>query len=294
MFLAKYKMMLSSDCRMIYKTKDYHRKRIKVLEKERYIRRVNGLYIKLDDKGTRLVKQFGYDYSFKCRKKEYIERLKEIARIAALTLNSKIEFIASWNLKDNRIFTQTSRKYLGKLSFQGKESIVYYISKDKQISYISQVVNDIQKIIDYRNVIIFLEDTNKLTDKQRFIFGKNSTSIINPTSENLSIIRKFEKVDFYKIIKNIYRNKEILLSNWEKADYMTEEKEYILIMPFIDTEKLHRLKVFFRYNQNINIKLDIITLKENEQKIKEILNNKVNTIELDNWIGGKIEEREEN
>ena len=64
MFLGKYKLMLGSDCKLIYGTADYHRKRLKVLESERYIRRVNRLYIKLDDKGTRLVKEFGYDYRY--------------------------------------------------------------------------------------------------------------------------------------------------------------------------------------------------------------------------------------
>ena len=71
MFLGQYKMMLGSDCKKIYKSKDYGRKRLKVLEKEQYIMRVNKLYIKLNDKGTRLVKEFGYDYNFKCRKKNY-------------------------------------------------------------------------------------------------------------------------------------------------------------------------------------------------------------------------------
>ena len=184
MFLAKYKLMLGSDCRMIYKAKDYHRKRLKVLEQEKYIRRVNRFYIKLDDRGTRMVKDFGYDYSFTCRRKEYVDRLNEIAKIAALTINSNIEFVASWDLKDSSIYTQTSRKYLGKLKYQDKESIVYYISRDKQISYISQTINDIQKIMNYKNIIIFIENMNILNKKQKFVFGKESTIIINSTSNN--------------------------------------------------------------------------------------------------------------
>lgn len=56
MFLGRYKTMLSSDCKLIYNTKDYHRKRLKVLEKEKYIRRIDRSYIKLDDKGTKIVK----------------------------------------------------------------------------------------------------------------------------------------------------------------------------------------------------------------------------------------------
>ncbi len=285
MFLGKYKMMLGADCKMIYKTKDYHRKRLKVLEKEKYIRRVNTLYIKLDDKGTKMVKEFGYDYSFTCRKKAYVDRLNEIARIAALTLNSNIDFVASWNLKDGSIFTQTSRKYLGKLTYQGKESITYYISKDKQISYISQIINDIQKIIDYQNVIVFIENM-KIVNNKRFIFGKESTIIIKPTNQNISIMRKLDEIDFYPIVKQIYQNTEILLSNWKKAEYMTEDRTYIIVMPFIDTEKLHGLNIFYKNNQKTDRKIDIITLKENKEKIDEILTNKTNIIEIDKWLGG--------
>lgn len=292
MFLAKYKLMLGSDCKMIYNTKDYHRKRLKVLEKEKYIRRINNIYIKLDDKGTKMVKDFGYNYSFTCRKKEYIDRLNEIAKIAALTINSDIDFIASWDLKDSNIFTLTSRKFLGKLTYQGKECITYYISKDKQIAYISQTINDIQKIIDYKNIIIFIENMNIINDKQSFVFGKESTILIKPTVRNLANMRILQEIDFYEILKNIYQNKEILLSNWKKADYMTEDKNYIVIMPFIDTERLYRLKIFYKNNQKINRKIDIITLKENSKKISEILTNKANIIELDDWLGGIDGERE--
>ena len=151
-------MMLGSDCKLIYNAKDYHRKRLKVLEKEKYIRRINKFYIKLDDRGTRMVKDFGYDYNFSCRRKEYVDRLNEVARIAALTIDSNIDFIASWNLKDNNVYTQTSRKYLGKLTYQLKDRMVYYISKDKQITYISQIINDIQKLIEYKDIIIFIEN----------------------------------------------------------------------------------------------------------------------------------------
>ena len=41
MFLGKYKMMLGKDCRLIYRSTDYYRKRLKVLEKEKYIKRTN-------------------------------------------------------------------------------------------------------------------------------------------------------------------------------------------------------------------------------------------------------------
>ena len=285
-------MMLGSDCKLIYNAKDYHRKRLKVLEKEKYIRRINKFYVKLDDRGTRMVKDFGYDYNFSCRRKEYVDRLNEVARIAALTIDSNIDFIASWNLKDNNVYTQTSRKYLGKLTYQLKDRMVYYISKDKQITYISQIINDIQKLIEYKDIIIFIENIRILNNDKSFVFGKETTLIINPTIHNLSIMRKLEKIDIYQIVKKIYNDKEILLSNWKKADYMTEDRKYIILMPFIDTEKLHKLNLFYRNNQKINRKIDIITLKENKEIIEDILTNKTNIIEIDNWLGGINEDKE--
>lgn len=284
-------MMLGADCKHIYKSKDYYRKRLKVLEQQRYIKRVNTIYIKLDDKGTKLVKDFGYNYSFSCRTKEYIDRLNEVAKIAALTIDSNIKFIASWNLKDNTIYTQISRKYLGQLTYQEKENIVYYISKDKQISYISQTINDIQKAINYKHVIIFIENMKILSNSQKFVFGKESTLIIKPTPNNLILMKELEKMDLYIIVKQIYTDTEVLLSNWKKADYMTEDKRYIIVMPFIDTERLYGLNIFYKNNQKISREIDIVTFRDNKEKIGEILTNKTNIIEIYNWLGGINENR---
>ncbi len=286
MFLGKYKLMLGADCKRIYKAKDYHRKRLKVLEKERYIRRVNKLYIKLDDKGTKLVRKFGYDYSFQCRNKEYIERMREIAKIAGLTIDSDIDFVASWNLKESNELTNRGRKYLGKMIYQDKETYIYYIAKDKQIGYITQVINDIQKMTADKNVIIFMGNLELLSKNQKYVFGKESTVVIKYTDKNLQILRKIIKLEPYELIKKIYDNREILLSNWEKANYMTEDKDYIILMPFIDTEKIQELNVFFNNKIDTDRKICIITLEENIAKIKELLIKDIKIIELDNWLGG--------
>ena len=83
----------------------------------------------------------------------------------------------------------------------------------------------------------------------------------------------------------------MLLSNWKNADYMTEGEEYIILMPFIDTEKLHRINIFFNNNKGTNRKISIMTLKENKEKIEEILTKKTNIIEIDeSLMGGTNEE----
>lgn len=284
-FLGKYKLMRGADCKRIYKTKDYYRKRLKILENERYIRRINKFYIKLDSKGSKMVNGLGYDYNNMCRKKEYQERLKQVASIAALTIDSNIEFEASWKLKDNTIFTEIARKYLGEMLFQGQKYIVYYIEKGKSTIYIKQTINDIQKAINYRKIMIFMQELDILNNKN-FIFGRENTIVINPTIKNFEIIRLVNKIDFYEVIEKIYPGDEILLSNWKKAEYMTQDKRYIVVMPFIDTEKLHKLNIFYKNNQKTNRVIDIITLEENKEKINEILINKANIIGLDNYLGG--------
>lgn len=286
-FLKKYKIMLASESKRIYKSKGYHYKRLKVLEKERYIKRIDRYYIGLDIEGTKLLKNMGYDYNRICRRKDYQNRVKEIVKIATLTLDSNIKFIPSWELKDNTIFTETAKKFIGELIYQQKKYVAYYISKDKENVYIKQVINDIQKTIEYNNVIVFIENINILNKSNRyFIFGKASTLIVNVNRTNLERMRYIQKSDLYEVLKQIYENKEILLSNWKKADYMTEDKQYIFLMPFIDTEKLHKLNIFYNNNKISNRKIDILTLKENKRKITEILTNNTNIIELDNWLGG--------
>lgn len=286
MFLGKYKMMLASDCKMIYQGNDYHRKRLKVLEKNRYIRRVKRIYIKLDDKGTKLVREFGYDYNFNCRKPEYMERLKEIARIASLTINSDIAFTASWDLKDNNIYTETSRKYLGELKILNEQRIVYYISKNKQLSYISKVKNDIQKLIDYSNIIVFIDNKKIIENANEFIFGKDSLLFIETSKECFCLLRVLNKIDSHEIVSSIFSNKEILLSNWKLADYMTIDEKYIIFMPFVDIEKIYALCLYFDNNSSLINKTYIITLKENQDYIKKSISDKINIVILDTWLGG--------
>lgn len=289
-FLGKYKIMLATDSKRIYEAKGYHFKRLKVLEKEKYIKRVNRYYIKLDTNGIKLIKDFGYDYHNVCRKTDYQERVKEIVKIATLTMGSTIKFIPSWEIKDNQIFTETARKFIGELIYQGHTYIAYYISNEKEAVYIRQVITDIQKVSNYKNVIVFVENLKVLTKaNQYFIFRKQSTLVIKASKHNLEKMRIFEETDFYEMLKQIYKEKEVLLSNWIKADYVTSTKDYIVLMPFIDTEKLHNLNKFYKNIENTNRKIDIITLSENKDKISEILTNKANVIELDKWKGGTYE-----
>lgn len=284
-FLGRYKQMKAIDCKKIYKSKEYYLKRLKVLEKERYIKRENRYYIKVDIEGRKLLNEFGYDNYNICRNKDYQERIKDVIKIATLTLGTDIEFTPSWELKEKQVYTDLGRKYIGELKYMQKTYIVYYISSRNTPIYYKQIVADITKMYSYDNVIVFLEKFNIINKRNKyFVFGNESTQIINPTEENLEMIQRFENIDMYDVLKLVYKEKEILLSNWSKADYMTEDRKYIILMPFIDTEKLQTLNVFYRDIKEIDRTIDILTLRENKETINEILIKNTNIIEIDQFV----------
>ncbi len=107
-FLGRYKQIKAIDCKKIYKSKDYYLKRLKVLEKEKYIKREKR-YIKTDIEGRKLLEQLGCQNYNLCRNKDYQERIKDIIKIATLAFNEDIEFIPSWELKESEVYTDLGR-----------------------------------------------------------------------------------------------------------------------------------------------------------------------------------------
>ena len=86
-------------------------------------------------------------------------------------------------------------------------------------------------------------------------------------------------------------NKELLISDWDNADYLLDENKYIIEMLFINTEKIEKLKWYYKENSNSLKRVEIITIDENKEKIKEIVgDNRCSVKVIDkNWLGGIFE-----
>ena len=289
-FLSKYKMLKVEDGSLIYKTKRYYRQRINNLIAKEYVKR-NKSYIILGKKGRKILEITGTAYIKNKDNASYMERLKYIASIATITIDSNIQFIPSWEIKNKNIFTDTARRYIGKMIVEDKEYLVYFISNKKVDVYIKQLLFDINKAVNYENIIIFVDGLDVINIKySNLVFGKENTYIILNTNENKQIIKRYNEVNYHEIIENIYQ-KEILISNWEKADYLLENNRYIVNMTFINTEKIEKINWYYKENANTKKKIDIVTLEENKQKIQEMLiDNRCNIITFDkNLLGGKCE-----
>ena len=287
-FLLKYKMLKVEDASLIYKTKRYYRERINNLIYKKYVKRYKS-FIVLDKEGRKALGETGNNYIKNIKNEAYMERLKNIASIATLSIDSPSKFIPSWKMKEKDKFTETARRYIGKIIIDNEEFLTYYISAKKEHVYIKQLIFDINKAINYDNIIIFVENFDAINKRySNLAFGKDETLIILNTDENKEIIRKYNSIYPYEILERIFDD-EILVSDWEKADYLLEDGTYILYMPFLDTEKIERINWYYEENTNTKRNINIVTLRQNEQKLKEILNNKCSIKIIDNYIGGENE-----
>ena len=286
-YLSKYRIMSIMDARFIYKTDWYFRKRINKLVEKKYLKKYKYYYIVLDREGRKQCNLTGKDYIKNSSNTAYMNRLIALSNIATISIDSDINFTPSWEMKDREIYTEIARKYLGELRRNQKKYVVYYIASNKSITYLKQLIYDINKTINYDNLIIFVDDYKIISQmKNYFVFDKKHSYIIKNTNENKEILKKYNDIDFYDLIKRIY-NKPILISDWEYADYIAELNHFIIVMPFIDTTRISQINWFYKENTSTKKKIDFITLKENEEVLKEILTDKCNVIILpDNLLGG--------
>ena len=289
-FLSKYKMLKVEDATLIYHTKRYYRDRINKLINKGYVKRYKS-YIILDKKGRKILGEVGQGYIKNIKNEAYMERLKAITSIATLSIDSTIKFEPSWLIKEKNIFTETARRYIGKLIIDHKEYLTYYVSKKKEVVYIKQLLFDINKSFNYENIMIFIEDSGVICPKySNFSFGKENTIVIVNDDNNKELLKKYPNINWHEVLETMY-NKELLISDWDNADYLLDENKYIIEMLFINTEKIEKLKWYYKENSNSLKRVEIITIDENKEKIKEIVgDNRCSVKVIDkNWLGGIFE-----
>ena len=289
-FLSKFRILKIEDASLIYKTKSYYRQRVNKLIANRYVKRYKS-HIILDKVGRKILNEVGSGYIKNISNEPYMERLRNIASIATLSIDSDIQFIPSWDMKEKDRFTEKARRYIVKLKYDNKDYLVYYISSKKEHVYIKQVLFDINKALDNSNVIIFLESLDIIRKQySNLSFGKKTTYIVLDTSANKEFLKRYEYTDIHELFEILYE-KDIMISNWEYADYLIEDGRYIVNMMILDTEKISRLNWFFKENNMSKKDIEIITFKEYEFKIKELLEFKCNIKIIDkNLLGGISEE----
>ena len=257
LFVNKYKFVKVSDFKYLYPYKYYYKFKVRTLVENNYLRKIKW-YVVLGFEGKKYLESLGYNCSKISYEKTFVERQKIISSFAARYYkNDNIKFIPSMDLKDKQIFTITSRRFIGILNIDKTDYLTYYITKEHDKRYVQSVVYDIRKEHKYKNVIVFVEDLNKI-DINNFIFGIDKLYIIPNTENNIHLLEKTHRIDYQELFSNVYKD-NVYLSEYEFCDYYTKSGLFIFPLPFIDTEKLSTIKYFLLENKNK--KVDILYSK---------------------------------
>lgn len=262
-FIGNFQYLDSNDAKYFFNSKSYYKKRITTLVENKYLKRTHTNLV-LDKAGKNYCEMFNHNYNKLNRNVKYKKRLLYISHLAAYYFNCKeIEFTPSFNMKDKQVLTTTARKFIGVLNINGIDHLTYHISKENDIYYIKSVIYDIQKETRYKNIIVLVDDINriKLTD---FVFGYNEVLIIEDTEENREKIKYISKINWYKVINDSYWS-YLFLAEYNFCDYTDYKNKYVSTFYFLDTEKINRIKYFLRENENKNV--DIICTKELKEKL---------------------------
>lgn len=248
LFVNKYKYVKISDFKYLYSNKQYYQRKIKLLIKNKYLRKIKW-YITLGKFGKTYLESLGYRCTRISYEKTFVERQKIISSFAARYYNNpNIEFKPSMDLKDKQIFTITSRRFIGVLKIDKTDYLTYHISKNHTPKYVQSVIYDIRKETDYKNVIVFVENINMINVND-FVFGLDKLYVVPYTEDNLYILEKINRIDYSNIFSKLYKDK-VFLSEYDFCDYYTKSEKFIFPLPLIDTEKLSTIKYFLLENKN--------------------------------------------
>ncbi len=265
-FIAKYQYLNVSDAKYFFNSSRYYRNRIKTLIDKNFLRKIKWVLV-LGQSGIQYAKALNFEYNKLNKNQEYRERLLHLSNIAAYYNNCKtVNFIPSFAIKDKRIFTITGRRFIGIFDINGFEYLTYQILKEHDNKYIQSVIYDIQKEMKYKNIIILIDDINRI-DLNNFAFGLNQILIIKDNETNREKLKYLHSIRWKEIIDKCYKG--AYLSEYSFCEYTNNKDKFINTFYFLDSEKITRLKYFI--NENSTKKACIICNTELETRLRKDL-----------------------
>lgn len=262
-YLARYKLMFANDAIYFYGS-SYYQKRLQQLKNANYINRYYRVYIKLTITAIRFLESQNIKCESPCRNKAYIDRLIYISRLGLELEKANIPIKLSWELKGKN-YTDWSRRFVGEIEIRNEKYIVYNARDD--IQYNRTIHFDINKDLDYQNVLVLTETLNIIDNRKKFIFPNKVVSMI--VFENrIQELGKYNTLSIKKEIEKYY-NLAPEESDYNIADYKIGDTN-IIYMPFIDTHRVMALNSFFSLAMT-DSQFDILTLEDNLDKLTELL-----------------------
>jgi len=269
-FLGKYKIISLDNTKYIYETKIYQEKRIVLLAKHDYVRRLKHRYITLGSKGKEYLLENGFEVRNHCRNENNMKRLNVISDIASCLIQDNLIFIPSWNMKKEDEPTTYSRRYIGNLDYNEENFLVYAVYEGKDDKYLKSIYYDIKKENGCANAMIFTNNIEKIVLHEKGFYFGNQYTILIPYDEYGKFLMRNNYAIRHSIYLRIKEMYDVELSDFRLADLKVDDDNYIVIMPLINMEILARLHYYFNENDNYK-NIYIFGLEEYESVIKQYL-----------------------
>ena len=279
-FISKYQYLNVSDAKYFFNSSRYYRNRIKNLIDKDFLRKIRWMLV-LGKSGIQYAQLLNFEYNKLNKNQEYRERLLRLSNIATFYHNCKtVDFIPSFAIKDKRIFTITGRRFIGIFDINGFEYLAYQILKDHDSKYIESVAYDIQKEMKYKNIIILVNDINRI-NLNDFAFGLNRILVIEDNEINKEKLKYLHSIRWKEVLDKCYKG--VYLSEYSFCEYTNNKDKFINMFYFIDTEKITRLKYFIR--ESSTKRAYIICNSELETRLqKELPDANYCVVDLEKYI----------
>ena len=280
--LSELSMIKVENLSHIYETSAYYLKRITLLKKAHYVRRLKG-YVLLGSKGIEYVKSRGLTRRGNPSTPGQKERIQKISDLYFEFLGTDWNFITSRRMKEEKPSVYKSSIFLGLLTGR-TEYAVYSIGKEpsrEKIDVIKKEQEKLHKLGIYRSIVFYESPEAR---KRYGVEGLGlKEQLLLPYPYGVELLKEHGKRDLIKeaAIKVYVSN--LKEPNWKEADFRAGDKEVVVLI-LNDIEKIAKIKNYLmlaQYRYTRATEIEILCLEEQEEMFREMLPEcSIKTIEM--------------
>jgi hypothetical protein len=269
--LAELSMIKVENLSHIYETKAYYLKRIALLRKAHYVRRLKG-YVMLGSKGVEYVKSIGLKRKGIPTAHGQKERVQRISDLYFDFLGTDWMFIDSRKIKEQKPSIYRSSLFLGLLAGR-TEYAVYSIGKEPSKEKIDAVKSEQEKLHKlgiYRSIVFYESPEAR---KRYGIEGLGlKEQLLLPYPYGIELLKEHGRRDLIKEAAIKVYGSSLKEPNWKEADFSVGDKE-IMVLILNDIEKIAKIKnylILAQYRHTKTTEIEILCLEEQKEMFKEM------------------------
>lgn len=269
--LAELSVIKVENLSHIYETKAYYLKRIALLKKAHYVRRLKG-YVMLGSKGIEYVRSMGLKRKGIPTAHGQKERIQKISDLHFDFLNTDWTFIDSRKVKEEKLTVYRSSLFLGVLAGRA-EYAVYSIGKEpskEKIVAIKSEQEKLHKLGVYRSIVFYESPEAR---KKYGIQGLGlKEQLLLPYPYGIELLKEYGKRELIKEAAIKVYGSELREPNWKEADFSAGDRE-VMVLILNDIEKIAKIQNYLthaQYRHTKTTEIEILCLKEQEEMFKEM------------------------